>query len=635
MFSSLGLFREVECPELQQCSLPGCLFAHSKPLNNKKRNISAIRSLGSTEESKTLSDEDEDSNTAQRPRKKSRVDNHESEDVRTIDPTVKVQGDILKTPPVRGGAFFGVSQVRNESTAKAAEISSREGYQKPPPSMEANNHRLTSPRKPEVAIVPTKTPTPKIEHAQASQTSIKETLNPRMLPHPPASHSIRYKLLTLLHESMTKLNEKVKHSTDPSISSLTLSTDELIQKALSDEERMATQNVPVYTNTVKQRIFTLRNMTTNEWIAQNEIRKQIRQRAAARILISPEEVEYLLRLRAKPEVLTDYEYVLTAPTEGELEQSRKGVETAQGWENCARCQTRFQVFPGRRANDGALTTGGRCVHHFGKILRHTNSYTCCSQVVGASTGCVADDTHVFKISDAKRLALAMQFMETPANKSPRCKHALNLDCEMSYTTLGLEMVRMTATAWPSGRKIIDVLVRPLGEILDFNTRFSGVTAQDFMVAEPFNHKASATPPNVADSDDDVPKPLKIVGSPSEARELLFAHITPSTPLVGHALNNDLNVLRIIHTSVVDTAILYPHHEGPPKRNGLKVLAATMLGREIQMSTDKGHDSKEDANAAGDLVRFKIEKELKLMKRNGWKFVDGKFVPPPASKSKGK
>lgn len=47
----------------------------------------------------------------------------------------------------------------------------------------------------------------------------------------------------------------------------------------------------------------------------------------------------------------------------------------------------------------------------------------------------------------------------------------------------------------------------------------------------------------------------------------------------------------------------------------------------------GHDSAEDARAAGDLVRFKIQHTWARMKREGWTLKNGEFVPPKDSKGK--
>ena len=42
------------------------------------------------------------------------------------------------------------------------------------------------------------------------------------------------------------------------------------------------------------------------------------------------------------------------------------------------------------------------------------------------------------------------------------------------------------------------------------------------------------------------------------QERFLTLVGADTLLVGHALENDLRVLRVLHGRVVDTAILYPH-----------------------------------------------------------------------------
>jgi hypothetical protein len=61
-----------------------------------------------------------------------------------------------------------------------------------------------------------------------------------------------------------------------------------------------------------------------------------------------------------------------------------------------------------------------------------------------------------------------------------------------------------------------------------------------------------------------------------------------------------------------------------------MLMDSQLNRKIQQETGPkmlGHDSAEDARAAGDLVRLKIRNLWMDMQREGWKLVDGKFVGP--------
>ena len=48
-------------------------------------------------------------------------------------------------------------------------------------------------------------------------------------------------------------------------------------------------------------------------------------------------------------------------------------------------------------------------------------------------------------------------------------------------------------------------------------------------------------------------------------------IGADTILIGHALDNDLRALRLVHQRVVDTAALFPHSRGPPYRRALRDL----------------------------------------------------------------
>jgi RNA exonuclease 1 len=210
---------------------------------------------------------------------------------------------------------------------------------------------------------------------------------------------------------------------------------------------------------------------------------------------------------------------------------------------------------------------------------------------------------------------------------------------------GLELVRLTATSWPDGEELLDILVRPIGEILDLNSRFSGVWPEDMAQAQPWTVDDKPKPAKTGTGGDDTAsedgevrpgkKQLKIVSSPEVARDLLFSLISPTTPLLGHGLENDLNSVRIVHPTLVDTVLLYPHRMGLPYRYGLKHLMSVHLNRKIQQETGPnvvGHDSAEDARAAGDLVRLRVMDKWRSMKRDGWTVVDGQITPPPAKHS---
>jgi RNA exonuclease 1 len=93
---------------------------------------------------------------------------------------------------------------------------------------------------------------------------------------------------------------------------------------------------------------------------------------------------------------------------------------------------------------------------------------------------------------------------------------------------------------------------------------------------------------------------------SDIQARLLKLLTPRAILVGHSLDSDLQALKLTHPFLVDSAILYPHPNGPPAKNKLQFLCKRFLSREIQQGTS-GHDSAEDARAALDLVKQKCER----------------------------
>jgi len=623
MFSSLGLLNQIDCPEQSHCSLSNCLFAHHKPAVRKTR---------------------DDDLEQEEPRKRQRFNEHGDDytEMRVAVPKVSKQQqspglqpraniEPLKSP-------FTASRTISPPPLRNANIKASE----PTSAQEGSSSKSTSKSESKLkgAIAPAK-------------TEVEVTLNPRMLPNPPASHAVRMQLIAMIHEHMVRLNEELWQSHGPAKSPLRLSPQELIIEALEEEEKIAKQNPAVYSNIVKLRIVKLKKMKLAEWeeerlnliAKQAPIELQVESVTTPKVietcLSTSEEIAFLSKIIAKQSQLTKYGYVPSAPTEKEVAKAREGVESAKGWEQCDRCKTRFQVFPGRREEDGALTSGGQCCYHPAKPRRPIAKdkadkvtkeiiYACCKEAVGVSSGCTKGATHVFKISDPKRLECIMPFEETPPKLlTSGPNSAVCFDCEMGYTTMGLELIRLTATSWPNGEELLDVLIRPLGEVLDLNSQFSGVFPSDYADAIPYDNKPDDSAIEVRKEANPT---LRLVDSPVRARELLFDFLTPETPLIGHALDNDLNATRIIHPSIVDSVLLYPHPRGLPIRFGLKMLMKKHLDRDIQMGGAQGHDSKEDARAAGDLVRLKVSDMWKAMKRDGWTVRDREFFPPLRSAS---
>jgi hypothetical protein len=58
---------------------------------------------------------------------------------------------------------------------------------------------------------------------------------------------------------------------------------------------------------------------------------------------------------------------------------------------------------------------------------------------------------------------------------------------------------------------------------------------------------------------------------AEIRRSLDELISSETILIGHALENDLKTLRMIHFRNVDTAVVFRHPAGPPYRRALRDL----------------------------------------------------------------
>jgi RNA exonuclease 1 len=155
-----------------------------------------------------------------------------------------------------------------------------------------------------------------------------------------------------------------------------------------------------------------------------------------------------------------------------------------------------------------------------------------------------------------------------------------LDCEMVLTTDDVySLARISVLDW-SGTTVLDSFVKPSLPVKNYFTQYSGVTPALL---------------------------LNVTTTLAEIQSKLLTLLTPSTVLLGHSLESDLNAMKLTHPFIVDTALIYPHPRGPPLRSSLKFLTQKYLHREIQVSNDKGHNSVEDALAVLDLVKLKCEK----------------------------
>ncbi|XP_059491188.1 RNA exonuclease 1 homolog [Neocloeon triangulifer] len=251
---------------------------------------------------------------------------------------------------------------------------------------------------------------------------------------------------------------------------------------------------------------------------------------------------------------------------------------------CCRCGSIYVV--NNKGMPGKLSLDELCIYHPKRTYKKRRDrttvedyYMCCDRPF-SSEGC---ESNVYHISENPHFDHLTGFVRAQRSSRPKQKTGVYaLDCEMCLTTNGTECTRVTIID-EHRNNIYDALVKPDVPVLDYLTRFSGITE------EMLNSGNTKT--------------LKEV-----QREILQI-IRAETILIGHSLQGDLKVLKMIHKNVVDTSIVFPHREGLPKRRALKNLAKDYLMRLIQVD-ESGHDSSEDALACMDLMLFKAKEDAK-------------------------
>ncbi|CAH1403980.1 unnamed protein product [Nezara viridula] len=249
---------------------------------------------------------------------------------------------------------------------------------------------------------------------------------------------------------------------------------------------------------------------------------------------------------------------------------------------CVRCNKGFFM-----SSDGEYLTQEHCNYHWGKLHSPPSGgiewfYSCCKGRQGTK-GCTTAKLHVWSGVEPGRNGPFDGYVRTRQRKTPPQDGnygVYSLDCEMCFTNTGLELTKISVVSL-DGKPVYETFVRPESFIIDYNTRFSGITAKDMSR----NSKV---------------KTLK------DVQNDLMGFITADTILVGHGLENDLRALRMIHYTVVDTAVVFPHILGLPYKRSLKSLTHSYLRKDIQVGT---HDSYEDACSCLELILWKLRKDL--------------------------
>ncbi|XP_023232184.1 putative exonuclease GOR isoform X2 [Centruroides sculpturatus] len=234
-------------------------------------------------------------------------------------------------------------------------------------------------------------------------------------------------------------------------------------------------------------------------------------------------------------------------------------------ERCARCRSEY--------NSNIDDLDDICVYHPKKaisVLPYDTSYQiypCCNTEKG-SIGCTFNNFHV----SSSKCRANDDFLNTAENDFTE-KNIVVLDTEMCYTKLGLEITKLTLLSF-DGSLLFETYVQPRSPIIDYNTEYSGITAE--MLEK---------------------NTLRF----EEVQESLLNIINKDTIIIGHALENDLQALHFIHAKIVDTSVIFDSERGFCFRPSLKSLSEKYLGQIIQ---ENAHDSREDCQVCLELVLLK-------------------------------
>ncbi|KAM9330671.1 RNA exonuclease 1 homolog [Gastrophryne carolinensis] len=246
---------------------------------------------------------------------------------------------------------------------------------------------------------------------------------------------------------------------------------------------------------------------------------------------------------------------------------------------CCRCGELYAV-----SSQGRHVRKEECTYHSGRVLRHKEPggietrYSCCEAAVGAA-GCQMAKLHVHDGQKDNIDGIVKTFPKLqPSDGNPGI---FSLDCEMCYTTCGLELTRISVVDH-SLKVIYDTFVKPDNEIIDYNTSLSGVTEENLKY---------------------------ITTSIRDVQAILLNLFSADSILIGHSLENDLAAVKLIHDTVIDTSMVFPHRLGLPHKRALRNLIADYLRRIIQDNVG-GHDSTEDATACMELMIWKVKEDIK-------------------------
>jgi DNA polymerase III epsilon subunit-like protein len=154
-----------------------------------------------------------------------------------------------------------------------------------------------------------------------------------------------------------------------------------------------------------------------------------------------------------------------------------------------------------------------------------------------------------------------------------------------------EVILVCAVDYFTGAVLLNRLVHPSERVRDWCTEIHGITATAVKQAVSQGHALAGW---------------------REAGAELWKLIDQNTILIGLALQHDLDVLRMVHTRVVDSAILARNAVGMYNSQwGLQGLCKELLSLEIRNNKGGVHDCLEDVLATREVVLWCTKNEQKL------------------------
>lgn len=166
-----------------------------------------------------------------------------------------------------------------------------------------------------------------------------------------------------------------------------------------------------------------------------------------------------------------------------------------------------------------------------------------------------------------------------------------VDCEMVETKTGSELARISIVN-EALECIYDTYVKPEFPVLDYRTRYSGLSKETLE---------------------------GVTTTLQDVQAALLSLLPPNSILVGHSLENDFHAMKFRHPFVIDTSCIFTPLATPTVKPGLRKLCKELLSEDIQNS-DCGHNSIEDATTCMKLVH------LKLLEGDSCKIAFNEIVP---------